>query len=162
MKHFILTLFLYSSTFVFAQLPSKMEDLRSKRDKAIENINNIYRQELQKLLVDDSIANDTEQLAQIQKELGILPNTVVDYRDFVGKPWMTLAKSIFMFNEDKSGTFTQQQNIIHFKWKKRGDIVEIEDLSKSFKWFFIFKKDSVLFGVSEISIDQKIILGDLK
>jgi hypothetical protein len=132
MKTLLITLLL--SVSAFAGLPTKLEELQLKRDKAIENVNTIYKQELQKLLNDPVVKADPVETAKIQSELGInvlppqntvtLPN-VVDFRDierrFINKAWKTPFGTTFHFEKDGQGWKTTGGDRTAFTWKMLPD-----------------------------------------
>lgn len=129
MKNILLLLFAMCINVV-AQLPTKLEVLQQKRDKAIENINQIYKQELQKLLNDPDIKNAPAELAKVQYELGVVPNkpqlqalniTSVDLKEverrFVNKAWKTPFGTTFHFEKDGQGWKTTGSDRTVFTWK---------------------------------------------
>lgn len=148
MKSLLLTL-LFVGTSVFAQIPSKLEELKSKRDKAIENINTVYKDELKKLLNDPKVKNDAQLIMDINDELGVVRSkdkTPVNSEWFIGINWVTAGGSKFNFT--KTGRVVQQhnKNLYNFKWKFMKDgLVKVtgdfRDSSNSTERYFQFLPD---------------------
>ncbi len=105
MKTLLITLLLTVTTF--AGLPTKLEELQQRRDKAIENINLIYKQELQKLLVDPAVKADPVELAKIQSELFGKSDIIdTDKWKFHGQELTTEQGTVFIFKKDFTGKKT--------------------------------------------------------
>lgn len=145
----LLTLLLLVGTTIFAQLPSKLDDLKSKRDAAIKRIEDVYKDELKKLLNDPDIKGDAMLVTQINDELGIVIPVTENKSDpewFIGINWVTASGSKFNFT--KTGRVVQQhnKNLYNFKWKFIKDGVvkvtgDFRDSSNSTERYFQFLTD---------------------
>ncbi len=158
-------LLLAFTTQLFAQLPTKLEALKSKRDAAIENINQIYKQELQKLMADPQVKADPVEMAKILSELGDMDVSKIDTVDasdiskfFVGKSWFSTAGVEYHFNKDQTG-FRKSVNVeIPMFWRLLPNgLVEITSRmsinGQNKLWFFKFSdKKTALFGENEKEI----------
>lgn len=165
MKTQILTLLALTITnFTFAQIPSKVDELKSKKLKAIENIENIYMTELRKLLSDPVVSNNPEELAKVSAELSIvlvvpanpavmIPSKGSSDKLFVGKSWFSLAGTEFHFNRDGTGNKSYLGEKEPFTWTSGATSVEVICRNvKPFYYFSFINKDTAKFGRSEDKI----------
>ena len=125
-------LLLTVTTQLFAQLPTKLEALKSKRDAAIENINQIYKQELQKLLADKTLTIDEKKKIEIELN-GPLPENV---DSFLGIKWKSSFGTEYTFNENKTGSMNKGGKLTTFKWTKRDGIIYTDTEPV---YFFVFE-----------------------
>lgn len=162
MKNLLLTL-LFVGTSVFAQIPSKLEELKSKREAAIKRIEDVYKDELKKLLNDPFIKGDPAKLAEVLKELGEglveQKSTVIQppmsnkelERLFVNKSWFSTAKVEYRFEKDGKG----YRSKIPLSWRiLSSGLVEVTSRfavnAPNKIWFFKFNsKKEAYFGESE-------------
>lgn len=163
MKHIIL-LTLLSLSSIFAQLPSKVEDLKAKRDKAIENINAIYKQELQKLLNDPSVKNDPQKLMEVVSEIQQSSQSDISVAEDAlrlhNKKIKTHLGSVFVFKKDSSGIKISTGEETPISWRYL-DNTTIEVIGRDSKtappktWYFKFLdglKD-IRYGLSLDSVE---------
>ena len=119
----LLTILLFVGTTAFAQIPSKLDDLKSKKDAAIKRIEDVYKDELKKLLNDPFIKNDPDKLAGVLKELGQEPPTVslvknkIEERWFVRKKWRNQRGTLYEFSANGTGTKKYAADVIPLTWK---------------------------------------------
>lgn len=147
MKTLIIILLSITSTIV-AQLPSKLDDLKAKKEAAIKRIEDTYKVELEKLLNDPMVKADQQLQMAIRDELGLpqIKKIVADPEWFVGLNWLTGSGSKFTFT--KTGRVIQQhnKNLYNFKWKfVKDQIVKVtgdfRDSSNSTERYFEFSPD---------------------
>ena len=169
MKTIILLLTFTSQ--ILAQLPTKLETLKSKRDAAIENINQIYKQELQKLMTDPLVKANPVELAKIQSELGA-KDTTIDMESmskvkFLNKRFKTELGTIFIFKKDGLGSKSASNVEMPITWRTlESNVVEVvgRDTPESppktwyFKFFDGIKK--VKYGLSIDSIEWTVTIDD--
>lgn len=127
----LLTILLLVGNAIFAQIPSKLDDLKAKKDAAIKRIEDVYKDELKKLLADPFIKGDPGKLGEVLKELGQdVPNDLnaplakpgeVNLKEierrFVNKAWKTPFGTTFHFEKNGQGWKTTGGQKTPFTWQ---------------------------------------------
>jgi hypothetical protein len=157
MKTLIIILLSITSTIV-AQLPSKLDDLKAKKEAAIKRIEDTYKVELEKLLNDPMVKADQQLQMAIRDELGLIVVSEVEFttnkeleRLFVNKSWYSIAKVEYHFEKDGTGTRAK----IPLSWRILSNgLVEVSSrmaVNGPIKmWYFKFNsKQEAFFGSTE-------------
>lgn len=161
----LLTLLIISATSIFGQIPTKLKSLKEKyesaKQKALDPIERVYKDELKKLLAEEK---DVNEIAKITDELtkqgvdGLNGNkqivkteevTGIEERWFVNKSWKTNAGTSFHFERDGKGYRKFGADKTNFLWKNNGTHIEVTgqvNVGKPVKnWYFAFKSKDIAF-----------------
>ena len=141
-----LTFLLLFGTSIFA---SDLTDLQSKYNKAaakaLEPINKVYTEELQKLLQKYSKEGNLDEVTKITDELKKI-NTDSDKKPdthlFVGRPWVSGASAEYVFFKDGKGQRSYFGTVTPFTWELLpNSTVKVNGTMNSAPkvWFFSFK-----------------------
>jgi hypothetical protein len=144
----ILLILLLSSASLIAQIPTKLEILKDKKEKAVANIEQIYEQELKKLLLDPHIKNNLAESTKIQLEIDKFDKKpeaeVAEDLWFVDKVWITPAGTRFVFEKNRKVIRKFNNDITKLSWERskvQGVIIvkgEFNDSGNSKEKFFNF------------------------
>ena len=143
-----------------------LADLKTKYEaavkKAIEPLNKVYENELQRLLEKYSKSGDLIKVEQITNELKQKNPDEKESKDdsFVSFLWKTPTGTIFSFEKNGTGHRQYGTDVTFIKWQKIGKYIKATgketSTSGDSEWYFLFSELDGLFGTDKNTITKKI------